>query len=841
MPVATRHVSTWKIVGITLLALLSIVFLIDYVRLRLRPPTVVQVVIPAPAPVQPRRAPATLPAQADRPSIFDDAPQQPVTRAIEPQRELAPTVSAPQQPPKPKHPFEYLANVRPQVPRNKTADRISDEEIGRAIQRGVDFLLDQFLQTRLKGADRYDAETFAGLNALCVYALLHAGQAISDERLSVKSEQMKSLIQRMKEFPMDGGRATYSRALRISALAVNDRPEDRSVLEKDAQWLLGSSIQGAFTYSKPPPGSQRSNGGWDNSNSQYGGLGVWAATEAGFRAPSSFWQDVESHWSDCQTHSGGWGYGGGAQSATLAMTSAGVTSLFIAREQLGTQPNAPESGPLSRAILRGLEWLDEGDHSIDVNNAHRGYTLYGLERAGLASGYKFFGKHDWYLELAAQAIANQLPDGAWEGGDGPLAETAFTLLFLSRGRHPIFVSKLRFEGNWANRPREIANLTRFAGRELERPLNWQTVGLERDWTEWTDAPVLFIASDQPPNFSDADIDKLRQYVEAGGMIFTHADKNSGAFNRYLESLAPRLFPQYPLATIPQDHIIYSVMFPSESKPHFQGVSNGSRLLLVHSPNDLAKSWTARPLRSNRPAYEAAVNVIVYAAGRREFRNRLNSIYVTPPSEKPIAVVPVARLKYEGNWDPEPGAWKRFARTLQRQTSLTAAQLPIKIEDLTYEAAPIGHLTGTDAITFTDAQIDALRQFVARGGVLLIDACGGSRPFFESIQKNLLPKLFPASSPQPIDDMHPLLSGKSDGMDDLTKPRFRPYAIESRGKVPGQITSFEAGQGAVVLSDLDLTSALLATGAWGIAGYQPTYAEGFVKNLVLWTISRIPRG
>ena len=49
---------------------------------------------------------------------------------------------------------------------------------------------------------------------------------------------------------------------------------------------------------------------------------------------------------------------------------------------------------------------------------------------GLASGYKFFGKHDWYTELAARVLQTQNDDGSWDGSDGNLAETAFRLLFL---------------------------------------------------------------------------------------------------------------------------------------------------------------------------------------------------------------------------------------------------------------------------------------------------------------------------------------------------------------------------------------------------------------------------
>src|SRR5207248_8214444 len=115
--------------------------------------------------------------------------------------------------------------------------------------------------------------------------------------------------------------------------------------------------------------------------------------------------------------------------------------------------------------------------------------LYGIERAGLASGFKYFGKHDWYRELAQRILLTQGGDGAW--GESNVIETAYHLLFLSRGRHPILMNKLRFDGYWANRPRDLANLARFAGKQLERPLNWQVVPLDNDYTDWMDSPILY--------------------------------------------------------------------------------------------------------------------------------------------------------------------------------------------------------------------------------------------------------------------------------------------------------------------------------------------------------------
>jgi hypothetical protein len=44
----------------------------------------------------------------------------------------------------------------------------------------------------------------------------------------------------------------------------------------------------------------------------------------------------------------------------------------------------------------------------------------------------------------------------------------------------------------------------------------------------------------------------------------------------------------------------------------------------------------------------------------------------------------------------------------------------------------------------------------------------------------------------------------------------------------------AGKGHVILLPLDVTSGLLGTGTWGIAGYEPGYAQALMKNIIFWT-------
>ena len=66
--------------------------------------------------------------------------------------------------------------------------------------------------------------------------------------------------------------------------------------------------------------------------------------------------------------------------------------------------------------------------------------------------------------------------------------------------------------------------------------------------------------------------------------------------------------------------------------------------------------------------------------------------------------------------------------------------------------------------------------------------------------------------------------------------IRPYVFTRLGDKYTRPSMIESGNGAVIVSDLDITSGLLGTSTYGIAGYEPKYASSFVTNLILWTIN-----
>jgi hypothetical protein len=829
--------------------------------------------VPTAAPVAEDRSE---PASAQQPTTTLSTPESSETPAasasITPQAHESfvpdggPISSTPQTSnPKPpaKTPAADTSGRPPIHPIAENADTLTDARIGQAITDGVNFVLSHFDNNtraiKLDGANfqplgptRPDSGAFyGGLDALEVYALLQSGQAITDNRLGIKSPYMISLIEQLKKMPDKLGPVTYARALRATALTLFNRPEDKTVIKGDLEWLLKASQNGAYTYDKIDtsiggPSRFMPRGLWDASNSQYGLLGVWSAAEAGYEVPLGYWKQVEDHWTKNQMATGEWGYETpDAGAGRLSMTVAGIASLFVTHDYLIAPRFGNEVGrdPFSPALSKGLDWLEGSNHCIDTSSSRwLGYTLYGIERVGLASGFKYFGSHDWYRELARQVIAAQNPDGSWGEQDQELIDTPYVLLFLARGRHPIVMNKLRFDGFWANRPRDLANFSRYASDEMETPVNWQVIPIDHDWTDWTDCPVLYMASHKAPTLTDANYDNIRSFIQSGGLLFTQADGGDPEFDRFVGEMAKKLFPNYPLTALSPDHPLFSSLFHMQIKPSLKAVSNGARLLMVHSSVDLARAWQLREQKVNKMPFEFGLNLFLYASGKHQLRNRLETNYITAPSEAPTYTINVARVRYgsdrdhAGNWDPEPYAWTRFSRWFQRQTGYGVDAKEIDMSDLTLPAAPIAILTGTDAYEPEKAEIQAVRKYVEAGGVLFVDSAGGTGAFEESVRTKLFARAFPNGFLRLLPSDHPLLNSGNPGMEDLSHPRLRPFALEKLGSPANEYpSSFTAGRGHVIFTPLDMTCGLLGTNTWGILGYEPGYSQSFIKNLLLWTV------
>ena len=303
---------------------------------------------------------------------------------------------------------------------------------------------------------------------------------------------------------------------------------DCDQLERGMHTGRGESagFYGYLTASKPPE--------YDHSVSQFAVLGMWATEQAGCEVPRTHWSYVDSAWHRHQGVDGTWDYYARLDpndTPRLSMTAAGVATLYLAQEytRLAPQTSGNVDDP---GIDAGLKYL--GEHLTELTDDRRWYTLFGISRVGLASGLKRLGGTDWFDWGSSLAVHDQKPDGSWKNqrdneNVNSIADTAFALLFLSRGHAPIMINKLAYDvtggpggvataGSWNQRPRDVGNLARWIGGHIESTLNWQVVSLHDPIADLYDAPILYLSGSQAPNLAAADVAKLRTYCENGGLI-----------------------------------------------------------------------------------------------------------------------------------------------------------------------------------------------------------------------------------------------------------------------------------------------------------------------------------
>ncbi len=291
-----------------------------------------------------------------------------------------------------------------------------DEEVRRAIERGVEFL------QRRQGGDGlwpYPSKSMSGgATALCTHALLACGTDESNEAVKLGLKQVRDM-----ELSH-----TYSVALRILVLSSVDEMGDRPLVEKSLRWMAETQTaegNAAGGWSYGPKRSRRA----DGSNTRFA---VWALDEArrkGFTVPEELWRNVGDYWLSSQRADGSWGYQVSSM-GTRTMTLSGIFCLLAVREAVADEAL---HGQIDKAVARAWTWHDDRFQAKDHAEA-KTWRYYGLQvlasahvkKSGL-SGKRFEAAEPIRLLLDQQSMS-----GSWQEGSAgtPELKTSLALLAL---------------------------------------------------------------------------------------------------------------------------------------------------------------------------------------------------------------------------------------------------------------------------------------------------------------------------------------------------------------------------------------------------------------------------
>jgi hypothetical protein len=716
-----------------------------------------------------------------------------------------------------------------------------------------------------------------GVTALCTLALINSGVPLDDPSVRQGVSYLRGLELNK----------TYNVALQTMVLCAAEPKRDMLLIRRNVQWLEAKQIRdgprrGAWSY--PGPGG-------DNSNSQFAVLALYDAQRVGVEVSRNTWELARDYWTRTQNDDGSWGYVP-MDSGTGSMTCAGIGGLAVCSAALESGDATVENGTVvccrphqvDERLDHAIDWLGER-FAVTHNPRPAGggqsclyYYLYGLERAGRLTARRFIGKHDWYREGAEVLIHEQdslshFWKGNWYAERIPTISTAMALLFLSKGRRPIVMAKVKYGDNdiWNQHRRDAAHLTEYTEEAWNIGLTWQVMDPANATVEdLLQAPVLYISGSQAANLLPY-AQKLRDYVDRGGFILAEACcQDSSKFDAAFRQLMAKVFtePEYKLQPLPPGHPIWRmqdmVRPDSPYAGHLQGVEYGCRTCVVYCDRDLSCYWElARPGQWSRypqdvvqhiaDALAIGVNVLTYATNR-EPKGKEQSFDTPLDGEAASAagnrgIIEVAKLRHGGGCNDAPGALLNLLRTgAQGDLKLQVRAAPelINITDPSLFRYHIVFMHGRQDFHLSDAERARLREYLERGGTLLADAICASKPFAAAFRREVAAAM-PGHPLQQIPASDQLFTTAFGGYDIRHVSLRDPQTTDEKDTQPitARVRQVEPqleginfdGRWAVVFSPFDISCALESHQGIGCRGYTQQDAARIGLNVLMYSLNQ----
>jgi len=766
-----------------------------------------------------------------------------------------------------------------------SAQDIDPVAVKQAIERGIAYLKQQQRAdgswTAEGGGER------CGSTAIAVIAMRSCG-------ISPNDPNIQRAMTYLRTFPAEQSGRIYSLSLQTIAFCVVDPVRDLALIRQNValierQQSRMNEHSGGWRYT--PTGDS------DLSCSQFAILALYEAERVGVRVSDDTWRRALRYWSDSQNQDGGWGYtprnGGGSSIASGSMTTAGIASLIISAGVMerggatvaGDQIRCTQrpDTEASRQIERGIDWLTRrfSVRSNPNSGSYLLYYLYAVERVGRMTNQRFIGQHDWYRAGTEQILALQGTHGSghWNAGGSVISDTSFALLFLSKGRRPVLMSKIQFGSDdaWNIHPNDINNLTLFVESRPLWPseLTWQIIDIQYATPDHLlQSPVISFSARNwtlPPHEMETLARKLRDYLDQGGFIIAEAQPGGTSFDNTFRALMQRVFPEpgYELTLLDRAHPIWAAEItidPDHIRP-LEGIHYGCRTSVIYVPAvqgepSLSCLWEVyRHFNRDNTRYSAVVqrkidnglgigvNILAYATSR-ELRGKdeiPEQVIRTETGTDRRGRIFLPYLDH-GATNPAPHAPLNLLYFLEQECKVRVvhqtSSVTLSDESLADYPLLFTHGRGTFQIS-DEGQRRRLRTHLERGGLLFANAICSADPFTASFQAEMQ-RLFPNARWERIPPGDPVFS------DDYGGFRIDTLNIRQVERTPGQqgtraltrqiqpelfgIRLSENDRWAVVFSPYDVSCALERTSSLECRGYTQESALKLAANVILYALA-----
>ena len=494
-----------------------------------------------------------------------------------------------------------------------------------------------------------------GRTAIAALALLEAG-------MPVQTPQIAAAIDWLGRTPADG---TYAIAARLMVWTrLNDRflpaaeRATRRLLERfsieGGGWDYGPNARARFV---------------DQSLTQFATQAIADATARGIDIPDRLVEIIRRRFLARQRPDGGWGYRDLDDPARGSMTAAGLATLAICQRL--DAGSSHEQAQTNAAIGASIDWLDRHFDSESNPGCHRWhlYWIHSLERAARATGIRRFGGQDWFSECAKSIHRRLFVDDATTGlrirGRPRIERLAFALFVLQRGLDPIAFTCFDSTGETPTQDL-LGDAVAVVSNTLERPVSWTRVSLDDPAEAWHRAPVLVVrGGSRSAWIQDPDsmaCQRIFDHASGGGLVIAIPASGRSGDRRLLQDRLQAVFEVRTAGL---------AMEPIDREDAARQIAGRWRIRAdqLRSP---IRRWLAFPhsaMIPSTPGHRASMATAAMLAGlcldacHGRIPSRLASASSAPDGNAPTMAI--RRLRHPGNWNPEPGMFRRWSAFTER--------------------------------------------------------------------------------------------------------------------------------------------------------------------------------
>lgn len=277
-----------------------------------------------------------------------------------------------------------------------------------------------------------------------------------------------------------------------------------------------------------------------------------------------------------------------------------------------------------------------------------------------------------------------------------------------------------------------------------------------------------------------------------------------------------------------------------SRPQWSALPGQLVVLLLDRQSDDG-AWVSPPLAED-DAISTAWAVLTLTRARQELQAARPAPTKIAPAFRPGLLLVIGRIHHAGDWDILEHTEAQWSDALAGAVSVGLKRRDVFAGQDYDPNVALVHLTGTKLAGFGAPARAALKTYLSRGGMVLIDPAGGGQEFFDQT-KAMLETMYGPNSVPPVPADHPIITGHFAGDigSDVSAARYTPTAAKQTGRKIGPPILRAVRDKNRVVAVLSRYSLAIPTTddadsdiAHPLAGYHPDDAKRLAINILLYT-------